>query len=91
MARKRLVCILADVPESVQSPYPLNHAWIYVLFLVVLALTTGLQLWLSLRHMRHVKARAARCRAFSDRIPLSDHQKAADYTIRGTRFTSLKR
>ncbi|GAA5184673.1 M48 family metallopeptidase [Niveibacterium umoris] len=51
------------------------------LFLLVVALTLGLRLWLSFRQSRHVsKHRAAVPAAFADRIPLDAHQKAADYT-----------
>ena len=50
-------------------------------FLAALALTTALRVWLALRHMRHVGAhRPAVPQEFADRIPLTDHQKAADYT-----------
>jgi STE24 endopeptidase len=50
-------------------------------FLAMLALTTALRAWLALRHMRHVGAhRPAVPAEFADRIPLADHQKAADYT-----------
>ena len=51
------------------------------LFLVVLAVTLGLRLWLSLRQSHHVGAhRASVPDAFADRIPLDAHQTAADYT-----------
>ena len=51
------------------------------LFLAMLAATTMLRLWLALRQKRHVAShRAAVPAAFADRIPLTDHQKAADYT-----------
>jgi STE24 endopeptidase len=47
----------------------------------MLALTTALRIWLALRQMRHVAAhRDAVPAEFADRIPLADHQKAADYT-----------
>jgi STE24 endopeptidase len=50
-------------------------------FLAMLALTTALRVWLALRQMRHVAAhRDAVPAEFADRIPLADHQKAADYT-----------
>lgn len=50
-------------------------------FLAMLALTTALRVWLALRQLRHVAAhRAAVPAEFADRIPLTDHQKAADYT-----------
>ncbi|WP_126444363.1 M48 family metallopeptidase [Sulfuricystis multivorans] len=50
-------------------------------FLAMLALTSTLRVWLSLRQMRHVAAhRHALPPAFAERITLADHQKAADYT-----------
>ena len=56
-------------------------------FLAVLALTLALRLWLALRHMAHVVAhRGAVPQAFSGRVGLTAHQKAADYTIARTRF-----
>jgi STE24 endopeptidase len=53
-----------------------------LVFLVMLALTTALRAWLSLRQWRHVIAHRAVVPAeFADRIDLAAHQKAADYTI----------
>jgi STE24 endopeptidase len=50
-------------------------------FLAMLALTTALRVWLALRQMGHVAAhRDAVPAEFADRIPLADHQKAADYS-----------
>jgi STE24 endopeptidase len=52
-----------------------------LVFLAMLALTTALRVWLALRQMGHVAAHRASVPAeFADRIPLADHQKAADYT-----------
>ncbi|WP_374512474.1 M48 family metallopeptidase [Niveibacterium sp.] len=52
-----------------------------LVFLLVVALTLGLRLWLSWRQARSVAAhRAAVPSPFTDRIPLDAHQKAADYT-----------
>ncbi len=53
-----------------------------VVFLVALALYSFLRIWLALRQHRHVQGhRAAVPAEFVDRIPLADHQKAADYTV----------
>lgn len=53
-----------------------------LLFLVCLAISVGLRLWLSLRNAAHVAAhRAAVPAAFADRITLEQHQRAADYTL----------
>jgi STE24 endopeptidase len=52
-----------------------------LVFLAALALSTGLRLWLDLRHLRHVRAhRDAVPADFFGRIELADHRKAADYT-----------
>jgi STE24 endopeptidase len=58
-----------------------------VLFVVFLLLTLGLRYWLARRHIRHVLAHRSQVPAeFAARIPLSAHQKAADYTVAKTRF-----
>src|SRR2546421_3006358 len=60
-------------------------------FLVVLASTTVVRLWLSQRHIRHVLAnRNAVPAEFSASIPLTAHQKAADYTAAKTRLGMLE-
>jgi len=52
-----------------------------IVFLAVLALSTGLRLWLDLRHLHHVLAHRDRVPAdFVGRIELVEHRKAADYT-----------
>ncbi|MCU7859932.1 MAG: M48 family metallopeptidase, partial [Candidatus Thiodiazotropha sp. (ex Lucinoma kastoroae)] len=51
------------------------------LFLIFLILGTLLQFWLLVRHLGHVaKNRGEVPLEFSDKVDLSDHQKAADYT-----------
>lgn len=61
-----------------------------VVFLAVLALTTALQLWLAHRHIAHILAhKTAVPPAFGDKIGLSAHQKAADYTVAKTRLSYL--
>ncbi|MDP3637113.1 MAG: M48 family metallopeptidase, partial [Azonexus sp.] len=53
-----------------------------LLFLLAFALTLAARLWLKLRHIRHVSAhRNAVPADFAERIPLTAHQKAADYTV----------
>ncbi|MGH8583548.1 MAG: M48 family metallopeptidase [Gammaproteobacteria bacterium] len=48
--------------------------------------------WLSLRHVRHVRAhRAAVPPAFASYLPLAAHQKAADYTVAKVRFEDVER
>ena len=60
-------------------------------FLVALAFTTLVRLWLSQRHIRYVVAnRNAVPAEFSASIPLAAHQKAADYTAAKTRLGVLE-
>ena len=62
-----------------------------VVFLLALAAHTLVQLWLDARHVRHVaRHRPAVPPAFENQIPLSAHQKAADYTIARTRFGMIE-
>jgi STE24 endopeptidase len=57
------------------------------LFLIALAISVAMQLWLARRQMRHVAAhRGAVPAHFEGRITLAAHQKAADYTIARTRL-----
>ena len=52
-----------------------------IIFILFLLITSGVQLWLSLRQAKHVAAhRAAVPEEFADKITLKEHQKAADYT-----------
>ena len=52
------------------------------IFAAALLLTTGLRLWLQLRQMRHVaQHRNTVPASFAAQVPLSAHQKAADYTL----------
>ena len=52
------------------------------LFICAIALGVVLQLWLKWRHKRHIlKHRDSVPPAFSDKLSLTEHQKAADYTI----------
>jgi STE24 endopeptidase len=56
-------------------------------FLAALALVTATRIWLALRHIRHVTAhRDAVPPEFAASVPLSAHQKAADYTRERTRL-----
>jgi STE24 endopeptidase len=60
------------------------------LFLAALALATGTRLWLAQRQIRHVHAhRDAVPETFAEAIPLSAHQKAADYTEAKSRLGTL--
>ena len=57
------------------------------IFLLALALSILVQLWLIFRQSSHVIAhRAAVPSAFEDTVTLEDHQKAADYTIEKNRI-----
>jgi len=51
------------------------------LFIFAVVITTGVQLWLSLRQAKHVADhRSAVPAEFTDKVTLEEHQKAADYT-----------
>ncbi|HEX8011286.1 MAG TPA: M48 family metallopeptidase [Casimicrobiaceae bacterium] len=61
------------------------------LFLAALAISVGIQLWLARRQVRHVLAhRVAVPARFADRVALSAHQKAADYTVARTRLGMIE-
>jgi STE24 endopeptidase len=65
--------------------------WFTALFLAALGASTATRLWLARRQVRHVSAnRAAVPAGFEQRIPLSAHQKAADYTTVKTRLGMLE-
>jgi STE24 endopeptidase len=56
------------------------------LFLLALAISLSLQLWLARRQVQYVLSRRSSVPAhFADRITLAAHQKAADYTVARTR------
>ena len=60
------------------------------IFVATLALTSLAKLWLSRRHLEHIlRHREKVPDAFSERIALAEHQKAADYTSAKTRFEML--
>ena len=60
-------------------------------FLAALAAATAARLWLSQRQIRHVRAhRGAVPPTFAEAIPLSAHQKAADYTVDKVRLGMLE-
>ncbi|TFW10374.1 M48 family peptidase [Oxalobacteraceae bacterium OM1] len=57
------------------------------LFSGFLVVTLALRFWLGSRHIRHVLQHRARVPSeFADNIPLSAHQKAADYTVAKTKL-----
>ena len=61
-----------------------------ILFVAFLGITLLLRFWLASRHIRHVlRNRATVPAAFADKIPLTAHQKAADYTVAKTKFGLL--
>lgn len=58
-----------------------------IVFIAFLLITLSVRFWLGSRHIRHVAAhRNAVPAQFAERIPLSAHQKAADYTIAKTKL-----
>jgi STE24 endopeptidase len=63
-----------------------SHAF-SILFVSFLAVTVIVRFWLGSRHIRHILAfRGAVPAQFAEKIPLSAHQKAADYTIAKTKL-----
>ncbi|MEN9372924.1 MAG: hypothetical protein RIR79_476 [Pseudomonadota bacterium] len=66
---------------------PMNELTITLFFLAFLCSSTALKLWLATRQIRHVaQHRSAVPAAFSSKIALPAHQKAADYTIAKARL-----
>ena len=62
-----------------------------IIFLIALALSVLIQLWLTQRHMRHVSAHRRQVPLdFTDRLSLEEHQKAADYTLAKARFGNVE-
>ena len=61
-----------------------------ILFVSFIILTLIVRFWLASRHIRHVLThRGAVPSEFAETIPLSAHQKAADYTVARTKFGLL--
>ncbi|OFZ95350.1 MAG: peptidase M48 [Betaproteobacteria bacterium RBG_19FT_COMBO_58_11] len=61
-----------------------------LIFIFALALATALQLWLARRHIAHILTHKTQVpAAFSDKIGLAAHQKAADYTVAKTRLSFM--
>ncbi|MGH8524307.1 MAG: hypothetical protein ACREXY_08845, partial [Gammaproteobacteria bacterium] len=60
-------------------------------FCLALIAQTAMHLWLDRRQIRHVRHHRQRVpQAFAARIPLADHQKAADYTVTHARFAQYE-
>jgi STE24 endopeptidase len=60
-------------------------------FVVALAVVTATRIWLAQRQIRHVRAhRNSVPQTFAEAIPLSAHQKAADYTVAKARIGMLE-
>ena len=58
-----------------------------ILFLIFFALSLLIKWWLAQRHIAHISQhRAAVPAAFSEKVSLDEHQKAADYTTTKVRF-----
>lgn len=61
-----------------------------VVFLLALAVTAAVRIWLAHRHVRHIRRHRAEVpREFADEIGLPAHQKAADYSSARTGFSVL--
>ncbi|GKS88429.1 M48 family metallopeptidase [Acidovorax sp. SUPP2539] len=74
-------------PSALLAPSTL----LTLLFAAFLVAGLALRFWLASRQIRHVaRHRDAVPAAFANRIPLTAHQKAADYTITKARFGLLE-
>ena len=57
-------------------------------FLVAIAVSSGLRVWLARRQIEHVTKHRDRVPdAFAEEVSLKEHQKAADYTVAKARFS----
>ena len=69
----------------------MNSVSFTVLFTGFLALSVALQFWLAHRQIRHIARHRGQVPAdFAEKISLTDHQKAADYTIAKLRLGILE-
>jgi STE24 endopeptidase len=67
------------------------HAFTYI-FLIVLAISFGVEYWLARRQVAHIAAhRDAVPEAFREAVTLEAHQKAADYTTDKNRLGNIDR
>jgi STE24 endopeptidase len=78
-----LHCILSEATLSHRFEFKIIVMIIYSsLFLILLSVMLGLELWLARRQFRHVLLHRDQVpQPFQDHIPLAGHQKAADYTV----------
>lgn len=61
-----------------------------LVFLIAIAISFGIQLWLSLRQKAYVALHRHQVpHAFQDRVSLTAHQKAADYTIEKSKLGDI--
>ncbi len=73
------------------TPPLMNALTVSLVFSVAVLLWLAVQLWLATRQMRHVAThRNAVPAPFAASVPLSAHQKAADYTLAKGRFGILQ-
>ena len=62
-----------------------------LIFIAALTISVAVRIWLALRHLHYVAShRNAVPAAFSDAITLTQHHKAADYTLAKTRLSFLQ-
>lgn len=62
-----------------------------LIFIAALTISAAVRIWLALRHLHYVAShRNAVPAAFSDAITLTQHHKAADYTLAKTRLSFLQ-
>jgi len=69
----------------------MQAATLTAVFLLLLVLNAGVRIWLARRQIRHVQAhRDSVPIEFADRVSLSSHQRAADYTVARTELRITK-
>jgi STE24 endopeptidase len=87
----RPYCVIFDTLRCYHREFNTMTAFQFsTLFVSALLLVTLVKVWLARRHLAHIAAhRNAVPQAFSEKIDLTAHQKAADYTVTKTRFSLL--
>lgn len=83
--------IVLEQRGAIPRASPVTPAAFTFVFLVALALTLGVRLWLAARQIAHVRAhREATPAAFASQVDDAAHHKAADYTIAKQRLGTLE-
>ena len=79
--------LTTDLLQSAASGSSTPAAWFATVFVAFMVVSYGLRLWLASRQIRHVAGHRDEVPAqFCERIAVSAHHKAADYTIAKVRL-----